>query len=657
MAMTAVMAVGQTAFLHEDMGARLSPTMINYQGYVTDASGNPIENPSLSMIFTIYNAATNGTSKWTETQTVAVSKGIFNVQLGSITPIPDTVFTKGTGRWLELTIGGQVMAPRTRITAAGYAYTATYSDTAEYAKNVAFANLDARYVNVQGPDSMYAASTSPTFKVNATSSGAGLVVNRAASLSTDPAINAVNLGSGAGIRGEGSANDIGSAGVSGRHANGRPAVYGCYGTSYSSSPNIEAGVAGFSGTGPAFYAKEGSSVGLSVDSTAGRGVYIRHALSDGVMVGTTNGAGVRIDSTVGSGVYVDRANVYGIQIYDAEYSGVRVESTHTSTSSAYYVQRAAGNGFRGYRIVGDGFSADSAGENGLYVGTTGRSGVYVNDADSFGLKITNADDDAITIGQGDYGVYVDSARYDGMWLYHVADDGVSVSQAGGDGFYVTNAGSRGLYVGTTGSHGVYVYNAAGNGVYANSNDLRGGYFRNANNDYYALTAWNTTGTGGTVNGLYVQGHGYASGGWQTFLGEGKTGFSMTSPDMEIVISGSSSLTNGHALIVFDRTYQNVLSHDIPLKVIITPTSECNGIFVTSKSSDGFEAKELLNGRSSAAFDWIAIGRAKGYEQAPYTEILKAEDAEVVTEEIQQPEIRAYQTGQTSSKAEPALIPD
>jgi len=65
----------------------------------------------------------------------------------------------------------------------------------------------------------------------------------------------------------------------------------------------------------------------------------------------------------------------------------------------------------------------------------------------------------------------------------------------------------------------------------------------------------------------------------------------------------------------------------------------------------------MNGRSSAAFDWIAIGRAKGYEQTPYTEMLKAVDAEVVTEEFQQPDARTYQIVQPGGKAEPELIPD
>ncbi|HEX7320746.1 MAG TPA: hypothetical protein VF399_10385, partial [bacterium] len=117
---------------------RLSPRLLNYQGYLTDTLGNPITNPSVSMTFSIYDAVSAGSLKWTETQgTVGVDKGIFNVLLGGVTQIPDSVFKTGANRWLELIVGGQTLSPRTRIVSVPYAYSATYSDTALYAVNSA----------------------------------------------------------------------------------------------------------------------------------------------------------------------------------------------------------------------------------------------------------------------------------------------------------------------------------------------------------------------------------------------------------------------------------------------------------------------------------------------------------------------------------------
>jgi N-acetylneuraminic acid mutarotase len=117
---------------------RLSPRLLNYQGYLTDTLGNPITNPFLSLSFAIFDAVSGGNQKWTETQSsVSVNKGIFNVLLGSVTPIPDSVFTASTSRYLQLTVAGQVVSPRTPIVSTGYAVASTYADTALYAKSAA----------------------------------------------------------------------------------------------------------------------------------------------------------------------------------------------------------------------------------------------------------------------------------------------------------------------------------------------------------------------------------------------------------------------------------------------------------------------------------------------------------------------------------------
>jgi len=121
--------------------ARAVPKLLNYQGYLTDTLGSPIED-SLDMTFKIYDAATLGNVLWSETQLdVPVERGVFSVLLGNVNSIPDTAFTQGTDRWLELTLEGpQTLSPRMRITAVGYAYTAAYCDTAEYARSAATDN-------------------------------------------------------------------------------------------------------------------------------------------------------------------------------------------------------------------------------------------------------------------------------------------------------------------------------------------------------------------------------------------------------------------------------------------------------------------------------------------------------------------------------------
>src|SRR5512137_25435 len=60
------------------------PQLINYQGKLTDASGNPIANGSYALTFQIWDASSGGTRLWEETQSsVAVTSGLFSVLLGA----------------------------------------------------------------------------------------------------------------------------------------------------------------------------------------------------------------------------------------------------------------------------------------------------------------------------------------------------------------------------------------------------------------------------------------------------------------------------------------------------------------------------------------------------------------------------------------------
>jgi hypothetical protein len=107
------------------------PKMINYQGMLTNDSGDPITD-TLDLEFKIYNAESNGDLKWSETQTdVPIIDGLFNVILGSVNPIDTLSFAENY--WLEIKVGAQTMLNRLRFTSVGYAYRAERADTADYA--------------------------------------------------------------------------------------------------------------------------------------------------------------------------------------------------------------------------------------------------------------------------------------------------------------------------------------------------------------------------------------------------------------------------------------------------------------------------------------------------------------------------------------------
>ena len=101
------------------------PQFLNYQGKVTDTGGVPVADGDYSMIFTIYDAETSGTSLWSSgAMTVSVSGGVFSVLLGD-TGQPALTLDFDEDYWVEVDIEGDVQSPRMRIGSSGYAYMAS----------------------------------------------------------------------------------------------------------------------------------------------------------------------------------------------------------------------------------------------------------------------------------------------------------------------------------------------------------------------------------------------------------------------------------------------------------------------------------------------------------------------------------------------------
>lgn len=79
------------------------PHYINFQGTLTDTSGNPITGIR-SIQFFIYSDSTSPIPLWNESQpSVDITDGLFRVSLGSVTPLPPTLFN-GSTRWLGIRV-------------------------------------------------------------------------------------------------------------------------------------------------------------------------------------------------------------------------------------------------------------------------------------------------------------------------------------------------------------------------------------------------------------------------------------------------------------------------------------------------------------------------------------------------------------------------
>lgn len=95
------------------------PQTLSYQGRLLRSDGSP-ESGVMNITFGFYADATSDVSLWSETQGVTLTDGFYAVNLGSVTPVPSTLFD-GSDRYLQITIGGSALAPRQRVASAPYA--------------------------------------------------------------------------------------------------------------------------------------------------------------------------------------------------------------------------------------------------------------------------------------------------------------------------------------------------------------------------------------------------------------------------------------------------------------------------------------------------------------------------------------------------------
>lgn len=111
-------------------GVTATPSLISYQGLLTDASGDPVPDASYSVRFTIYNQPYSGSMHWQEVKPISTVDGLFSTMLGSMEPLYDWVFA-GESRYLGIKVGGDPeMTPRARLVSVPYSFRVSSIDSA-----------------------------------------------------------------------------------------------------------------------------------------------------------------------------------------------------------------------------------------------------------------------------------------------------------------------------------------------------------------------------------------------------------------------------------------------------------------------------------------------------------------------------------------------
>jgi hypothetical protein len=114
------------------------PTQMNYQGVLTDESGNPMDG-NHDLTFTIYSFRTvpfpgGWHAVYSETQTLAVTNGLFNAVIGAVDRLdPDdfggimTLFGGNLQMGVQVD-GGAELSPRVKLLTVPYAFRSEYTN-------------------------------------------------------------------------------------------------------------------------------------------------------------------------------------------------------------------------------------------------------------------------------------------------------------------------------------------------------------------------------------------------------------------------------------------------------------------------------------------------------------------------------------------------
>lgn len=251
-------------------------------------------------------------------------------------------------------------------------------------------------------------------------------------------------------------------------------------------------------------------------------------------------------------------------------------------------------GFGAYGVIGESYLANAFGMIALNTNANG-TGMLARGNNSLGNYLATGTGIA---ANGASGIFAYGRDATGTGVIGVGNNDASI--------FTLSEGS-GL-AGTGFKFGVFGY-ATETGVNNNNNGTfssAGGYFANAYGGYSAVSGWwDPIGGGNNDQVFKIIGNGSVSTIVKRPDGESVIMFAPESPEVLFQDYGIGKLINGKANIKLDPILVNNIrvDDDHPLKVFIQLEGDCNGVYVTNKSVNGFDVIELQGGSSNVSFSW------------------------------------------------------
>ena len=194
--------------------------------------------------------------------------------------------------------------------------------------------------------------------------------------------------------------------------------------------------------------------------------------------------------------------------------------------------------------------------------------------------------------------------------------GVYGASGSGTGVYGTSTSSYGMYGVSSSTYGTIGQSYSGNGLYgqisvAPQAGVVGRQLDASGN--WAVFAFGNLGATGTKSSVVPVENGKR----QVAL------YAVESPGVWFEDYGSGQLISGVATVKIDPSYAQTVNTGVEYHVFVTPAGDCQGLYVTARTTTGFEVRELQHGKSNVAFDYRIIALRRGYESQRLADVTSA----------------------------------
>lgn len=328
-----------------------------------------------------------------------------------------------------------------------------------------------------------------------------------------------------------------------------------------------------------------------------------------------------VDGTAIGGYSADAGTgVYGQNIG----TGMGIHGVNASGGTGVQGESFDGLGFSIYGLDGPVFSDNIFFGNEAFVGFTDdlvSNGIWAVNSNSSGTGILGANDDLSVYPANGTGVAGSGTKlgifgYAGSGLISYANRGNAAGEFNLDSD--SDPDTEGRHTGTRAMAKLAGFDNVNPDARTARDSYYGGYFLGGNMSRgtpsyaYAGMKYDVFGDGSSGTNYKIIGNGTNSTLIMDTSGTPRIMFSPEAPEILFQDFGMGRLSNGVARITIDPVLKNSLfvDSDHPLKVFVTLEGDCNGIYITDKSINGFTVKELQNGTSDVSFSWqIVANRA------------------------------------------------